>query len=47
MVAVEFPFWWVYVVGPVLGAVAGSVLWERLLVQGSKEAMRAVGKCHS
>jgi hypothetical protein len=38
IVAAKFPYWWIYVVGPVAGAVAGAVLWEFVLSKGSKQA---------
>ncbi|MGY1844416.1 MIP/aquaporin family protein [Modestobacter sp. SYSU DS0875] len=35
IVAGAFPGWWVYVVGPLVGAVLGAVVWERVLQHGS------------
>lgn len=34
IVAGEFPGWWVYLVGPVAGAIAGAAVWEFLLRRG-------------
>ena len=34
IVAGQFPGWWVYLVGPVAGAVAGAASWEFLLRRG-------------
>jgi len=31
IVAWEFPGWWLYILGPLLGAVAGALLYERVL----------------
>lgn len=42
IVAGQFPYWWVYVVGPVAGAVLGAVLWERVLSLGRKNVVEAV-----
>ncbi|MFY9809495.1 MAG: aquaporin, partial [Pseudonocardiaceae bacterium] len=39
IVALQFPFWWVYLVGPVCGAVAGAALWEYVLDKGAKEVV--------
>lgn len=38
IVATTFPDWWVYVVGPVLGALAGCALYKLVLAPGSREA---------
>lgn len=35
--AASFPYWWVYLVGPVVGAVAGAVLWKFVLSKGQLE----------
>lgn len=32
--SVNFPYWWVYVLGPVGGGVAGAVFWELVLKKG-------------
>jgi MIP family channel proteins len=34
IVAGQFPGWWVYLIGPVVGAVAGAASWEFLLRRG-------------
>lgn len=39
IVAGHFPYWWIYVVGPVAGAIAGALLWQLVLDRGSKEAV--------
>lgn len=39
----QFPFWWIYVVGPVLGAVAGAALWTYVLGKGDKDVVTAGG----
>jgi len=44
IVAGQFPSWWIYVVGPVAGAVLGAALWELVLSKGRKEAVEAVGE---
>jgi MIP family channel proteins len=41
IVALQFPFWWIYLIGPVCGAVAGAALWEYVLDRGSKEVGEA------
>jgi aquaporin NIP len=38
IVAVKFPYWWIYVVGPGSGAMAGAALWEFVLSKGTKQA---------
>lgn len=43
IVAAQFPYWWIYIVGPVCGAVAGALLWEFVLRRGHKEAVEAAG----
>ncbi|MBO0776862.1 MAG: MIP family channel protein [Actinobacteria bacterium] len=43
IIALNFPFWWIYIVGPVLGAAFGAALWEFVLSRGRKEAVEAVG----
>lgn len=42
IVALQFPFWWIYLVGPVCGAVAGAALWEYVLDKGAKEVPKEV-----
>lgn len=41
IVAWHFPYWWIYLVGPILGAVAGAALWQFLIGKGAKEAVTA------
>lgn len=43
IVAGTFPSWWVYLVGPVAGAVLGAALWEFLLARGDKDVVEGVG----
>ena len=38
IVAAKFPYWWIYIVGPVAGAIVGAALWELVLGKGSKQA---------
>lgn len=40
----QFPYWWIYVIGPVLGAVAGAALWTYLLGKGDKDLVAASGQ---
>lgn len=44
IVAGQFPYWWIYIVGPVAGAVAGAVLWELVLSKGRKDVVEALGE---
>lgn len=44
IVALQFPYWWVYVIGPVSGAVAGAALWVYVLGKGRKEVAEAGGR---
>lgn len=41
IVAMHFPYWWIYVVGPVAGALFGGILWTLFLNRGSKEVVEA------
>jgi glycerol uptake facilitator-like aquaporin len=43
IVAWQFPFWWVYIVGPVIGAVVGAALWTYVLAKGDKDVVEAAG----
>lgn len=43
IVALQFPLWWIYIVGPVAGAIAGAALWVYVLGQGSKEVVVSGG----
>lgn len=47
IVALQFPYWWIYLVGPVLGAVIGAALWTYVLAKGDKDAVEAGGPLHS
>jgi glycerol uptake facilitator-like aquaporin len=35
-VALQFPFWWIHLIGPVCGAVAGAALWEYVLDRATR-----------
>lgn len=39
IIAGQFPGWWVYVVGPIAGGIAGAATWEYLLSRGSPPAV--------
>lgn len=39
IVAADFPAWWVYIVGPIAGALAGAFLYDGLLRRGSPPAV--------
>lgn len=41
--AAQFPLWWIYIVGPVAGAIAGAVLWTYLLGKGRRDVAEASG----
>lgn len=43
IIAVKFPYWWIYIVGPVLGAAFGAAMWEFVISRGRKEAVEAIG----
>lgn len=43
IVAGAFPSWWIYLLGPILGAVAGAGLWQTVLARGDKDAVEAAG----
>lgn len=43
IVAMQFPYWWVYVVGHVAGAGFGAALWVFVLDRGSKEVVESSG----
>jgi glycerol uptake facilitator protein len=43
IVALQFPLWWIYIVGPVAGAIAGAALWVYVLGQGRKEVVESGG----
>lgn len=42
IVSLRFPFWWVYIVGPVLGACFGAALWKFGIAKGRKDVVEAV-----
>lgn len=42
IVSLRFPFWWVYIVGPVLGACFGATLWKFGIAKGRKDVVEAV-----
>lgn len=44
IVALQFPYWWIYVVGPVAGAVFGAALWHFVLSKGSQETVEGAGQ---
>ena len=47
IVAMQFPYWWIYVAGPLLGGMAGAALWELVLNQGRQPtAGQASGLSH-
>ena len=47
IVAMQFPYWWIYVAGPLLGGMAGAALWELVLNQGRQPAAgQASGLSH-
>ena len=47
IVAMQFPYWWIYVAGPLLGGMAGAALWELVLDQGRQPAAgQASGLSH-
>ncbi|HEX7353966.1 MAG TPA: MIP/aquaporin family protein [Mycobacteriales bacterium] len=43
IVAWRFPDWWVYFLGPIVGAVFGAGLWKFVLAKGREEAVENVG----
>ncbi|MDO3394442.1 MIP family channel protein [Nocardioides sp. SOB44] len=43
IVAGAFPGWWIYVVGPVVGGIAGAALWTLLLERGDKQVVESMG----
>lgn len=40
MLSGQFPSWWVYVVGPLAGGVAGAAAWEFVLSRGNPPEVR-------
>jgi MIP family channel proteins len=47
IVAMQFPYWWIYVAGPLLGGMAGAALQELVLNQGRQPAAgQASGLSH-
>lgn len=43
IIALQFPDWWIYIVGPVAGAIVGAALWTSVLSKGRKEAVENAG----
>ncbi|MDR7300528.1 MIP/aquaporin family protein [Haloactinomyces albus] len=43
IVALQFPYWWIYIVGPTAGAIVGAALWTFVLGRGSKETVEHAG----
>jgi MIP family channel proteins len=39
IVAGQFPYWWVYFLGPIVGAAFGAALWKYVMAAGSQEAI--------
>lgn len=39
IVAVQFPYWWVYLLGPITGAAFGAALWKFVLAKGRPAAV--------
>lgn len=35
IVATQFPGWWAYLVGPIVGGVAGALFWQHVLHHGA------------
>lgn len=44
IVAVQFPSWWAYFLGPIVGAAFGAALWKFVLAKGRQEAVAATGE---
>jgi MIP family channel proteins len=40
--ALQFPFWWIYLIGPVCGALAGAALWVYVLAQDHPETTEVI-----
>lgn len=43
IVAWQFPDWWVYFLGTIVGAVVGAALWKFVLAKGREEVVEAAG----
>jgi MIP family channel proteins len=41
IVAAQFPAWWVYFLGPIVGAAFGAALWKFVIAKGSQEQVVA------
>ncbi|MBO0703364.1 MAG: aquaporin [Acidimicrobiaceae bacterium] len=39
IVSGQFPYWWVYLVGPIVGACFGAALWKFIVGKGVKEVV--------
>lgn len=44
IVAAQFPYWWVYLLGPITGAAFGAALWKYVLGRGHAEVVENVGE---
>ncbi len=44
IVSLQFPYWWIYIVGPTVGAIAGAALWRYVLGRGQKEVVESSGE---
>lgn len=43
IIATKFPYWWIYIVGPLAGAIFGAALWKFVLDKGRKEVVESAG----
>jgi glycerol uptake facilitator-like aquaporin len=41
IISLSFSCWWTYLVGPVVGAILGGLLWEHVLSKGDKHAVES------
>lgn len=44
IISLQFPFWWIYIIGPGLGACFGAALWKFVIARAKEEAVEAVGE---
>src|SRR5579875_1147417 len=42
IIAAQFPDWWVYFLGPIVGAAFGAAVWKFVLAKGRQEVVEAV-----